>query len=48
MVVTDWKDFKRINFEFEGMEAILVFPDNPREDKGWMLKTEYFDAFPNF
>ena len=48
MVVTDWKGFKRINFEFEGMEAILVFPDNPREDKGWMLKTEYFDAFPDF
>ncbi len=43
-----WNGFKRIDFEFEGREAILVFPDNPNENKNWLLKTEYFDAFQNF
>lgn len=43
-----WNGFKRIDFEFEGKQAILVFPDKPNEDKNWLLKTEYFDAFPNF
>ena len=42
-----WNGFKRIDFEFEGREAILVFPETPEENKKWMLKTEYFDAFPN-
>ena len=42
-----WNGFKRIDFEFEGREAIVVFPEVPEENKKWMLKTEYFDAFPN-
>ena len=42
-----WNGFKRIDFEFEGREAILVFPETPEENKKWMLKTEYFDEFPN-
>ena len=42
-----WNGFKRIDFEFEGREAILVFPEVPEENKKWMLKTEYFDDFPN-
>lgn len=43
-----WNGFKRIDFEFEGMDAILVFPDTPNENKNWLLKTEYFDAFPDY
>ena len=43
-----WNGFRRIDFEFEGREAILVFPDNANQEKNWLLKTEYFDAFPNF
>ena len=43
-----WNGFKRIDFDFEGREAILVFPDNPNENKNWLFKTEYFDAFPDF
>ena len=43
-----WNGFKRIDFEFEGREAILICPENPNEDKNWLFKTEYFDAFPNF
>lgn len=45
-----WNGFKRLDFEFEfeGREAIVVFPNEPLENKNWLLKTEYFDAFPNF
>ena len=45
---TTWNGFRRIDFEFEGREAILVFPKTPNTNKNWLLKTEYFDAFPNF
>ncbi len=40
--------FKRIDFDFEGHEAILVFPKEPNKNKNWVLKTEYFLDFPNF
>lgn len=37
---------RQISFDFEGKKAIIVFPeDDVRTDK-WLLKTEYFDAFP--
>ena len=42
-----WNGFKRIDFEFEGRDAILVFPQVPDKNKNWMIKTEYFGAFPN-
>ena len=42
-----WNGFKRIDFLFENREAILVFPDHANENKNWVLKTEYFEAFPN-
>lgn len=42
-----WNGFKRIDFIFEGTEAILVFPKKPNKNCNWMMKTEYFDAFPN-
>ena len=48
MTETIYNGFKRIDFEFEGQPALLVFPEKPNEDKNWMLKTEYFNAFPNF
>ena len=35
-----WNGFKRIDFEFEGREAILVCPQVPNENKKWMIKTE--------
>ena len=46
MKETLWNGFKRIDFEFEGREAILVFPKIPDNNKNWLIKTEYFDAFP--
>ena len=45
---TIWNGFKQIIFLFEGREATIVFPERPNENKNWMLKTEYFGAFPSF
>ena len=43
-----WNGFRRVDFVFEDMPAVLVFPDEPNGDKNWLLKTEYFEAFPDF
>ena len=43
-----WNGFKRIDFECEGREAILVFPETPDKKRNWLIKTEYFGAFPEF
>lgn len=48
MTTSIWNGFRRIDFEFLGREAILVFPNEPNENKNYLLKTEYFDAFPDF
>lgn len=40
--------YERLDFTFEDRYAILVFPNKPLEEKKWLLKTEYFDAFPSF
>jgi alpha-beta hydrolase superfamily lysophospholipase len=48
MTESVWNGFKRIDFTFEGREAILVFPACANENRNWLLKTEYFDAFPEF
>ena len=45
---TIWNGFKQIIFLFEDREATIVFPERPNENKNWMLKTEYFGAFPDF
>ena len=42
-----WKDeFRQIEFEFEGRYATLIFPPEDVKTSHWMLKTEYFGAFP--
>ncbi len=48
MQETVWNGFKKIDFDFEGKAAVLVFPERANESKNWLLKTEYFDAFPEF
>ncbi len=45
MTESTWFGFRRIDFSFEGMDAILVFPEEANAEKTWMLKTEYFGAF---
>lgn len=46
--ISDYYGHKRYDFEFCGRSALLVVPKEPRTDKKWVFKTEYFDAFPNF
>ncbi|MBQ4087453.1 MAG: alpha/beta hydrolase [Clostridia bacterium] len=46
MTESTWNGFRRIDFEFEGREVIVVFADSANRTDKWMLKTEYFDAFP--
>jgi len=41
-----WFGFRMEQFQFEGREAFLVFPEKPDADKNWTLKTEYRTAFP--
>ena len=48
MQETLYEGFRRLDFTFEGMDAILIFPEKPNEHKNWLLKTEYFTAFPDF
>ncbi|MBQ7335952.1 MAG: hypothetical protein IJW92_05730 [Clostridia bacterium] len=43
---SEYHGYKRIDFTFSGREAILVFPKEENKTAKWMLKTEYFDAFP--
>lgn len=40
----EWHGFQQEIFEFEGHEAIIVFPD--RGNGRLAVKTEYWDAFP--
>lgn len=44
----EWGGFNRIDFDFKGRHAVVVFAKKPREGQPWMLKTEYFEAFPAF
>ncbi len=43
-----WNGFTRLDFLFEGREAILILPNDENKCDKWLLKTEYFDAFPQF
>lgn len=41
-----WNGYDCLNFLFYGRDAKLVCPTTPTKNKNWVLKTEYFDAFP--
>lgn len=43
-----WNGYRRLNFQFEGRDAIIVLPHTPSPHGEWLLKTEYFNAFPEF
>lgn len=40
--------YRRWDFTFEDRQATVVFPKEPAAGKNWLLKTEYFEAFPAF
>lgn len=41
----EWRGFQGVEFTFEGLPARVIKP-NGRPNGKWLLKTEYFDAFP--
>lgn len=45
---SDWNGYERLDFLFEGRKAIVVLPKEKDPLGRWMLKTEYFGAFPSF
>lgn len=47
MNASTWHGFQKLDFEFKGRQAILVFPNKENKTSNWLLKTEYFGAFPN-
>ena len=46
MQPSEYHGFRRIDFDFQGRPAVLVFPKEENKTNKWMLKTEYFEAFP--
>ena len=46
--ISEWNGFKRYDFVLNGKNAILIEPAEKNENRGWLLKTEYFGAFPGF
>ena len=42
----EWNGFSGYEFEFEGLPAKIIKPSGKPNGK-WLLKAEYFDAFPN-
>ena len=42
-----WYGFRRIDFSFEGREALLVFPEKPRKEPRLAMKMLYFGEFVN-
>ena len=47
-IQSEWNGFKKLDFCFNGRNAILVCPKTPDPAGRWLLKTEYFGAFPAF
>ncbi len=43
-----WNGFRRLDFTLDAREAILVLPETAEPGRRWLLKTEYFGAFPDF
>ena len=44
----EYQGYKSLEFTFEDRKAIVVFPTTSLKEKKWLLKTEYFYAFPSF
>ena len=42
----DYHGYRRFDFTFADRDAVIVFPSEEKKNGKWMLKTEYFDAFP--
>ncbi|MBR5313876.1 MAG: alpha/beta hydrolase [Clostridia bacterium] len=47
-ITSEWNGFEMRQFELDGRITKVICPKEPREDKKWLLKTEYLDFFPAF
>ena len=47
-VESEWNGYRRLDFSFMEHNGILICPKEARNDRKWLFKTEYFDAFPSF
>lgn len=47
-IETEWRGYKCLEFDFKNRKARLVCPKEKCEGNKWLLKTEYFGAFPTF
>ncbi len=43
----EWGAGKKIDFKFNGLNALVVIPKNPRADRAWVWRPAFFGAFPN-
>jgi len=46
MKSSTWNGYERLDFEFEGRKCILALPSSPAQNKPWIWRTEFFDAWP--
>ncbi len=44
--MSDFYGFEEMRFSFEGKDAVVVFANTQNRSNKWLLKTEYFGAFP--
>ena len=47
-VFSELNGYKKLDFEFNGRAARLIFPREENKNGKWLLKTEYDNAFPAF
>lgn len=47
-IETEWNGYQCLEFVFQERKAKLVLPRVACEGNKWLLKTEYFGAFPSF
>ena len=43
--VSDYRGYDRIDFQFAGHNAVVIFPKEAREDKPWVWRAEFLGAF---
>ncbi len=43
--ISEWEEYKKIEFEVNGRMSFIVCPEKPLEGKPWVWRTEFFGAF---
>jgi len=41
-----WNGFDIIEFKFNGVDAKIVIPSEPNQDKNWMWRTQFWEHEP--